>query len=221
MTLDITSALGAVTREVETRELDGKPARVIIASRTYDTTVEDLWDALTNPERVPRWFGGVSGDLQLGGRYQIEGNASGEITECEPPRHLALTWEWQGTLSWVVVQLEESSPSTSQLRLEHIAHIPEQFWNQYGPGAGGVGWELALVALESYLADGEAEGPPQEGSRGIDHQQEWLATEQGKRFVSQCSDAWGQASIAAGTDEDAAMAAAARTTEFYSGGQGA
>ena len=49
MEIDVARAVGAVTREVGRREHEGRPARVVVASRTYDTTVEDLWDALTTP----------------------------------------------------------------------------------------------------------------------------------------------------------------------------
>ena len=56
--------------------------RLLTAERHYPAEVEEVWDALTNPERVPRWLGGaVTGDLALGGRYQIEGNAGGEVLE--------------------------------------------------------------------------------------------------------------------------------------------
>jgi hypothetical protein len=52
--------------------------------------VEDVWDAITSAERIPRRFLPVSGDLRLG-RYQLQGNAGGEITGCNPPRHLRLS----------------------------------------------------------------------------------------------------------------------------------
>src|SRR5882724_9761276 len=52
MTQDIAGLIGAVTREVTGREHDGRPARVVRASRTYDTTMEDVWDAITNAERI-------------------------------------------------------------------------------------------------------------------------------------------------------------------------
>jgi uncharacterized protein YndB with AHSA1/START domain len=45
------------------------------------------------PSGIPRWFLPIAGDLRLGGRFQLEGNAGGEITECRPPRRLAVTWE--------------------------------------------------------------------------------------------------------------------------------
>ena len=81
---------GEVTRSVSTVELDGAPARRSVVSRLYATGIDDLWDAMTNPERIPRWFLPVTGDLRLGGTYQLEGNAGGRIEECEPPRRCLL-----------------------------------------------------------------------------------------------------------------------------------
>ena len=76
---------------VEQRDHLGKAALVGIAVREYPTTVEDLWEAITVPERIARWFLPVEGDLKLGGRYQLKGNAGGTITRCEPPQALDLT----------------------------------------------------------------------------------------------------------------------------------
>ncbi len=207
MNIDVARLIGAVSRVLETREHNGKPARALVASRIYDTTLDDLWDALTNIERLPRWFLPVTGDLRLGGRYQLEGNASGEITRCEPPRYLSVTWEIGGDVSWVNVALEEAAGG-ALLRLEHLAHVPEDFWSKYGPGATGVGWEQALFGLDLHLAKSGVE--PKEAET-------WLTTDAGKSFIRQSSDAWGQASIAAGTDTVAARKAAKRTTEFYGG----
>jgi uncharacterized protein YndB with AHSA1/START domain len=80
------NALGAEFRRFEDRMHDGKPARVVVAARTYDTGTEDLWDALTSRERIPRWFLPIEGDLKLGGRYQLKGNAGGTISRCDPPK---------------------------------------------------------------------------------------------------------------------------------------
>lgn len=93
MTFDISNYLGTVERSVASLERNGKPARAVILSRCYDTGVEDLWDAVTNPERLPRWFLPVEGNLQQGGRYQLKGNAGGTITLCQAPDTLDLTWE--------------------------------------------------------------------------------------------------------------------------------
>jgi hypothetical protein len=34
----------------------------------------------------------ISGDLRVGGRYRLEGNASGTIERWDPPRSFAATW---------------------------------------------------------------------------------------------------------------------------------
>lgn len=202
--------IDAVSREVIDREYQGKPARAVVVRRSYSTTVEDLWDALTSAERLPRWFLPVSGDLRLGGRYQFEGNAGGEITACDPPRAFSVTWEFGVSPTWPTVRLSADAPSGAVLEMEHIAHIDDDTWNQYGPGAVGVGWDLALVGLGLHLADGSAI---------LDHAEveAWSASEEGKAFAHQSSEAWSRASIAAGTDEATAVAAAERTTAFYTG----
>ena len=66
MSFDLAAHLGAMTRTVKDLERDGKPAKAVIASRVYDTDAADLWDALTNQQRLPRWFAKVDGDFRLG-----------------------------------------------------------------------------------------------------------------------------------------------------------
>ena len=102
----------------------------------------------------------ISGDLHVDGHYQLEGNAGGTITTCEPPEHLAVTWEFDGAVSWVDVYLTPSDAETV-LRLEHVALV-EDFddkWDEFGPGAVGVGWDSALLGLAEHLATGEAVNP--------------------------------------------------------------
>lgn len=132
---------------------DDQPMRVIIATRRYETSIEDLWDALTNVERITRWFLPVSGDLRLGGRYQFEGNAGGHITRCEPPRVLAVTWELGDSASGVTVTLAEDPKGGTRLELEHVTPAGDH-WKQFGAGAAGVGWDLALLGLARHIANG-------------------------------------------------------------------
>jgi uncharacterized protein YndB with AHSA1/START domain len=119
MEIDIAKQIGAVAREVASRDYEGKPARVVVASQTYSTTAEDLFEAITTAERIPRWFMPITGDLRLGGRYQLQGNAGGEILICEPPTHLRVTWEYGGETSWLEVWIEAVSPKSARLTLEH------------------------------------------------------------------------------------------------------
>lgn len=209
MNIDLERYLGTIEREAGVGERDGRPVRTVTLGRTYDTSVEDVWDAITQPERIVRWFLPVSGELRLGGRYQIKGNASGEITDCEPPSRLAITWEYGGDISWVRIGLTAVDSETTRLRLEHEAHVPDDFWDQYGPGATGVGWDLALVGLGEHIF-GAADVDPKEAEL-------WPTTTNGTQWVEHCSEAWSRASIASGTADAAAQDAAKRTFAFYTG----
>jgi uncharacterized protein YndB with AHSA1/START domain len=209
MTTDVNRLFGKMTRALSTIEKDGRPARAMVVTRSYDTSIDDLWDALTNAERIPRWFLPISGDLRPGGRYKLHGNASGEVTRCEPPREFELTWEMMGQVSWVVVRLSSEAKEKTMLRLEHIAHVPDDMWDQFGPGAVGVGWDQALFGLDQHFQTGPRVRP--------EDAMTWVASDEGRAFIQQSSTAWGDASIAAGTDAAAARASAERTRAFYTG----
>ena len=72
---DVNSEIGATSRQVVSRATGEGETRTVILTRAYPTGLADMWDACTNPERILRWFLPVSGDLQAGGRFQLEGNA--------------------------------------------------------------------------------------------------------------------------------------------------
>ena len=207
--IDVDDTPNAVTRHVGSRVLEAGEARTTTISRTYDAGVEDLWDACTNPERIPRWFLPVSGDLRLGGRYQLEGNAGGTIERCDPPHGFAATWEYGGDVSWIEVRLISEGEGRTRLELDHVAHVDDARWAEFGPGATGVGWELGLMGLGLHLAGGGAVDPEEVAA--------WSASDEGREFMTRSSQGWRDASIAAGTDPDAAEAAAARTTAAYTG----
>lgn len=209
---EVAHLLGAEVRTVVKREHQGKPANVVIATVTYDTDLEDLWDALTNAERIPRWFLPVTGELRLGGRYQLQGNAGGTITECEAPKRLALTWEFGGGVSWVTVDLAALGDGRASLRLEHVAEATgdaAEFWSKYGPGAVGVGWDLALSALAKYLVTKVAVDSAAAHA--------WMAADEGKAYMTASSLAWRDAALASGISREAAEAMAKATTAFYTG----
>ena len=158
-TIDPATAAGLVTREVRTGSRDGATTRIAVARRTYPTDQADLWDAVTNASRIPRWFTGISGDLVLGGRYQLVGNAGGVVERCEEPESFAVTWEMGPMVSWLSVTLAAVDGGTV-LELVHEAPVDPDLWTQYGPGAVGVGWDLGLLGLGMYLAgDARAQRP--------------------------------------------------------------
>lgn len=132
----------------------------ITMRRTYAAEIQDVWEAITDPERITRWFMPVTGDLRLGGRYQLKGNAGGEILACEPPSRLKLTWIFgepkESDISEVEVRLTTADASGDTVfELVHSATVDPAMWEQFGPGAVGVGWDGALVGLGLHLRGGE------------------------------------------------------------------
>jgi uncharacterized protein YndB with AHSA1/START domain len=91
----MTSNAAAGNRIVGTlRTADGKG--VVRMQDRFDTDIDDLWSALTDPGRLARWLGEFEGDLRLGGEFRARFFASGwegtgRVDACEPPRHLLVT----------------------------------------------------------------------------------------------------------------------------------
>lgn len=201
--------LAAVTRETAPTKTPAGEGHRVVLRRTYRADVEQVWDALTTADRISRWFLPISGDLRLGGRYQFEGNAGGEILECEPPRLLRVSWVMgepaPDSFSEVVVRLTPVEDGTS-FELEHTATVPSQFWEQFGPGAVGVGWDGGLLGLALYLASG--------GSPASDHQG-FENTPEGREFLTASARAWGEAHRACGVSEEVARACTEATIAFY------
>ena len=207
MDFDVENLLGAVERSLSLGERNGLPVRAVTISRAFETPADNLWDAVTSPERIPRWFLPISGELEPGGRYQLEGNAGGLITECKAQSRFSLTWEFAGDTSWVDVHLALNESGHIRLTLTHTTLLSEH-WHKYGPGAVGVGWELALLGLGIHLGDPN-QSMPVEG--------EFAASTDGRAIIAGSSESWGQAAVAAGEDPEQARQAALRTTAFYTG----
>lgn len=208
MNIDVTAMLGAVAREVANVEHEGKPVKAVRATRSYDTDREDLWSAITTKERIERWLMPIQGDLRLGGRYALTGNASGTIERCEAPSRLQVTWEYGGVTSWVVATLHDEGKRT-RLVIEHRLPLDDDKLREFGPGAVGVGWDLMIAGLVNHLSG--AAKPSAEEIGG------WMASPDGKRMVTSTAEAWGEAAIGAGDAPDVARAMAAKTRAAYGG----
>jgi uncharacterized protein YndB with AHSA1/START domain len=125
--IDVTHQISAVRRMVGSRTLDAGEARVVTISQAYDTDADDLWDACTDIERIPRWFLPIRGDLTVGGHYQLEGNAHGTILTCDPPRAFSATWEYGDAVSWIEVRIADEGTGRSRFELNHICHIDDHW----------------------------------------------------------------------------------------------
>ncbi len=200
--------LNAVRRSVGAKVIEAGEARTVTVSQTYNAEVEEVWDACTNAERIPRWFLPIKGDLRLGGHYQLEGNAGGTIERCEPPRTFSATWEFGGGISWIEVRLTPEGDGRTRFELEHLApEIEDAQWLEYGPGAVGIGWDMAFLGLAMHLS-GAGPLDPEEAMA-------MMMSEEGRRFMARSSELWAEASIAFGTPEADARAAAERCTAAY------
>ncbi len=209
--MDFSNVLGIEYRVVKEITYDDQPARVVSGAAVFETDRDDLWDAITNPERIARWFLPISGELEMGGHYQLEGNAGGEIFKCNPPEALDVSWECSGNKSWVQLRLASEGEGT-RLTLDHIMlkdEASEAHWRKYGPGATGVGWDLSFVGLEMHLKDREAS--LQKACEA------WTTTESGKEFIRKSADGWCSAHVESGEEESVAKETSELTAKFYCG----
>ena len=165
---------------------------------------------LHQPRAHPRWFLPVSGDLRPGGRYALEGNASGTIERCEPPHGFDATWEYGGRSRGSRCA---SRPRPTAARGSRSSTSPTSTTSS-GPSTARAPWASAgtrrILGLTLHLASG---GEP------VDREavEAWQVSDEGRQLHPASSERWAEASIAAGTDAAEAQAAAARTTDFYTG----
>jgi uncharacterized protein YndB with AHSA1/START domain len=206
--IDVAEQLNAVSRQIGSRVFGPGEARVLTITQTYAADADDVWDACTNPERIPRWFLPITGDLKVGGKYQLEGNAGGTVERCDPPKSFFVTWEFDSQVSWLEVRLVPEAEDKTRVELEHIAHVSDDLWAQYGPGAVGIGWDSALLGLALHLAPGNPSVTPENAAA-------WVMSEEGITFMLESGDRWYEADVAFGTDPEAARAAADRIKAMY------
>ncbi len=203
---DIIDQLDAVTRSLGLTKLPAGDARTVVLTRTYAADPEDVWDALTTPDRLARWFLPVEGDLRAGGNYRLPDSTRGDILACDPPRLLHITWLYgedatPKDISEVEARLEPDGDST-RLTLTH-AVLADDHWSEYGPGATGVGWDLALIALHHHL-----DGLPIDPTT-------WESTPEAKQAATHSSTAWGETAAATGTPATQVSQWVSATTKFY------
>jgi uncharacterized protein YndB with AHSA1/START domain len=164
-----------------------------VVRRTYDAAVADVWEALTDPERMARWFLPVSGDLREGGSFQLEANAGGDILTCKPPELLRVTFG--GPTSLVEVRLTPDGDERTTLELEHTVPI-EIARNGAGALFVGPGWDGAFVALDLHLRGEGSDDPVAAAS-----------SPEGRELSKRSVDAWVASVQASGTatDDEVAM----------------
>jgi uncharacterized protein YndB with AHSA1/START domain len=109
--------------ELRHRTIPAGEARVAVFTRSYATTVDDLWDACTNPERLSRWYTTVTGDMRVGGTFEQVNMGSGTIVECDAPRHLRLSLGSNGADEIELRLSPGTEDGTATLELQHATTL--------------------------------------------------------------------------------------------------
>ncbi|GAA2077794.1 hypothetical protein GCM10009840_10750 [Pseudolysinimonas kribbensis] len=121
----------------------------------YDTGIDDLWSALTRPERLARWIAVVEGDLRLGGtfhaRFTSEWEGPMRVETCEEPHRLLLTGLEDGTQVEATLTAEGAR---TRLVVEERG-LPVDKLHFYGAG-----WQVHLEDLGHLLAGEGSEWKP-------------------------------------------------------------
>jgi uncharacterized protein YndB with AHSA1/START domain len=130
----------------------------------YDTGIDDLWSAITDPRRLARWHGQVEGDLRPGGQFRLyvesdDWEGTGRVEECEAPRRLLVTTR-ETDESWRkgqgVPPFDESLEVTltadgdRTILVIEIRGLPLDTIAFYGAG-----WQIHAETLAAYLAGRE------------------------------------------------------------------
>jgi uncharacterized protein YndB with AHSA1/START domain len=133
---------------------DAEGRATLVVTRDFTAPIDDVWAALTEPERLARWIGTFTGD-PASGRVAFQMTAEGEapaedveIVECDPPRLLAVTthtaggqWHLRLTLTEAdgVTRLAFAQPGIDPVEAESV----------------GPGWEYYLDRLAAAMSGGD------------------------------------------------------------------
>ena len=134
------------------RSADGKG--IVRIQDRFGTGIGDLWSALTEPGRLARWIGEVSGDLRLGGEFRFRFFASGSegtgrVDTCEPPRRLLLAMAL-GQPEEDVVEVTLTADDDQTVLVWEERGMPVDLLAAYGAGV-----QIHVEDLAAYLAGRE------------------------------------------------------------------
>ncbi len=155
MTIE-TSTYTEPAPELRHRAIDAGEARVAVLTRTYETSVEDLWDACTDPARLARWYTTVTGELRVGGMFDQVNMGGGVIAVCDAPHHLKLILG-KGGVDEIEVRISPGPrDGTATLELQHATtldshEIGGQMYDAIFCMGGG--YYPRLLALDLHLRD--------------------------------------------------------------------
>lgn len=195
-------------RTVRAGHLQGQEATTVKLVTELHAPIDQVWTAVSEASSISTWFVPVTGELQRGGSYELEGNASGQILDCDAQRSFRISWVMgRGPYSEMELKVTPVGPSLTMLEIDHIAVVDPQMMETYGPGSVGVGWDLTLLSLKQFL-----QGVPS----GLGHAP---SPAESAPLITSSSESWAKAWSVLGVDPEKAAQAAANTTALYTGVQ--
>jgi uncharacterized protein YndB with AHSA1/START domain len=135
------------------RSADGKG--VVRMEDRYDTDIDDLWSAITDPSRLARWYGEVEGDLRLGGELRVRVFSSGwegtrRVEACDPPRRLMLVGKEQDEPDELVTEVTLTPDGDQTILVMEERGMPLEYLAAYGAGV-----QIHVEDLAAYIGGRE------------------------------------------------------------------
>jgi uncharacterized protein YndB with AHSA1/START domain len=135
------------------RSAEGKG--IVRMEDRFDTHVDDLWSALTDPRRLARWLGEVEGDLRLAGEFRARFFASGwegtgRVEVCQPPHRLLVLTKQPNTPSEQVIEATLTADGDGTILVWEERGMPVDLVAAYGAGV-----QVHVEDLAAYLAGRE------------------------------------------------------------------
>ena len=130
-------------------------AGVVRVEERYATDIDDLWSALTDPDRLARWYGQVDGELGLDDEFRMYVDTSGwkgtgRVEACEPPRRLMVTTKELSESFRKTVEATLTSEDDHTVLVIEVRGMPLDKIAFFGAG-----WQIHTEDLAAYLAGGE------------------------------------------------------------------
>ncbi len=150
---DGTSILGSL------RSVDGRG--VVLLEDRFDTDIDDLWSAITDPGRLAQWHAKVEGDLREGGTFRLfveadDWEGTGRVEACEAPRRLVVSSR-ESEQSWrkgqgvppfdATLDATLTADGNQTVLVVEIGNLPLEPLPYFG-----VGWQVHFEKLAAYLA---------------------------------------------------------------------
>jgi uncharacterized protein YndB with AHSA1/START domain len=138
------------------RSAEGKG--IVRVQDRFDTEIDDVWSALTDPSRLGRWYGEVEGELRLGGEYRAHLFASGwegtgRVEACEPPQRLMVRIKDADEPNDGVIEVTLTADGDQTTVVWEERGMPPNLLSAYGAGV-----QLHVEDLADHLAGRERRG---------------------------------------------------------------